>query len=103
MVYIIIYVSKYNNKSISLQLYNQNYNLIFTPTFLAIFLLKYVNSKSVNVVVESKKKDEEKIIFLSNSVILAFEYGLNRIIKNIITKYFNADCMVGKYFVMELK
>jgi hypothetical protein len=55
------------------------------------------------VVVESKKKDDEKIIFLSNSVILAFEYGLNRIIKNIITKYFNADCMVGKYFVTELK
>jgi hypothetical protein len=102
-VYIIIYVYKYNNKSISLQLYNQNYNLIFIPTFLAIFLLKYVKSKSVNVVVESKKKDDEKIIFLSNSVILAFEYGLNRIIKNIITKYFSADCMVGKYFVTELK
>jgi hypothetical protein len=103
VVYIIIYVYKYNNKSISLQLYNQNYNLIFIPTFLAIFLLKYVKSKSVNVVVESKKKDDEKIIFLSNSVILAFEYGLNRIIKNIITKYFSADCMVGKYFVTELK
>ena len=70
---------------------NQNYNLIFTPTFLAIFLLKYVKSKSVNVVVESKKKDDEKIIFLSNSVILAFEYGLKRTIKKIITKYFNVD------------
>jgi hypothetical protein len=86
-----------------LQLYNQHYNLIFTPTFLATLVLKYVKSKSVNVVVESKNKDDEKTIFLSNSVILAFEYGLNRIIKNIITKYFNADCMVGKYFVMELK
>jgi hypothetical protein len=43
------------------------------------------------VVVESKNKDEENIIFLSNSVNLAFEYGLNRTIKNIITKYFNAD------------
>ena len=79
------------------------HSLIFTPTFLAIFLLKYVKSKSVAVVVESKKKDDEKTIFLSNSVILAFEYGLNLIIKNIITKYFNADCIVGKYFVTELK
>ena len=51
----------------------QLYNLIFTPTFLATLLLKYVKSKSVNVVVESKNKDDEKIIFLSNSVILAFE------------------------------
>jgi hypothetical protein len=67
------------------------YNLIFTPTFLARLLLKYVKSKSVNVVVESKNKDDEKTIFLSNSVILAFEYGLNRIIKNRITKYFKAD------------
>jgi hypothetical protein len=65
--------------------------LIFTPTFLAIFLLKYVKSKSVAVVVESKKKDDEKTIFLSNSVILAFEYGLKRTIKKIITKYFNVD------------
>jgi hypothetical protein len=64
--------------------------LTFSPNFLA-FLLKYVKSKSVSVVVESKNKDEEKIIFLSNSVNLAFEYGLNRKIKNIITKYFNAD------------
>jgi hypothetical protein len=39
------------------------------------------------VVVESKNKDEEKMIFLSNSVNLAFEYGLKRTIKNIITKY----------------
>ena len=67
------------------------YNLIFTPTFLAIFLLKYVKSKSVNVVVESKKIDDENTIFLSNSVILAFEYGLKRTIKKIITKYFNVD------------
>ena len=56
-----------------LQLHNQHYNLIFTPTFLATLVLKYVKSKSVNVVVESKNKDDEKIIFLSNSVILAFE------------------------------
>jgi hypothetical protein len=58
---------------------------------------------SVNVVVESKNKDDENIIFLSNPVILAFEYGLNRTIKNIITKYFNADWIDGKYFVTELK
>ena len=70
---------------------NKIYNLIFTPTFLATLVLKYVKSKSVNVVVESKNKDDEKTIFLSNSVILAFEYGLNRTIKNKITKYFNAD------------
>jgi hypothetical protein len=64
--------------------------LTFIPNLLA-FLLKCVKSKSVSVVVESKNKDEENIIFLSNSVNLAFEYGLNRTIKNIITKYFSAD------------
>jgi hypothetical protein len=57
----------------------------------------------VTAVVESKKNDEEKTIFLSNSVNFSCEYGLKRIIKNKMTKYFNADCMSGKYVVTVLK
>ena len=45
---------------------------------------------SVTAVVDNKNKDEENIIFLSNSVNLSFEYGLNRNIKNRMTKYFSA-------------
>lgn len=58
---------------------------------------------SVTAVVDNKNKDEENIIFLSKSVIFSFEYGLNRIIKNRMTKYFNADCIAGKYIVTDLK
>jgi len=56
---------------------------------------------SVTAVVDNKNRDEENIIFLSNSVNLSFEYGLNRNIKNRMTKYFNADCINGKYVVTD--
>jgi hypothetical protein len=38
------------------------------PTLCAMFLLKKDSKKSVTAVVDNKKKDEEKTIFLSNSV-----------------------------------
>jgi hypothetical protein len=56
---------------------------------------------SVTAVVDNKNRDEENIIFLSNSVNLSFEYGLNRIIKNKMTKYFNVDWISGKYVVTD--
>jgi hypothetical protein len=56
---------------------------------------------SVTAVVDNKNRDEENIIFLSKSVNLSFEYGLNRNIKNRMTKYFNADWINGKYVVTD--
>jgi hypothetical protein len=56
---------------------------------------------SVTAVVDNKNRDEENIIFLSKSVNFSFEYGLNRIIKNKMTKYFNADWIDGKYVVTD--
>ncbi len=69
------------------------------PILFATFLLKYDNNASVTAVVDSKKNDDENTIFLSKSVNFSCEYGLKRNIKNKITKYFNADCMSGKYIV----
>ena len=73
------------------------------PNFFEILLLKYDNKKSVAAVVDSKNSDDEKTIFLSNSVNVSCEYGLKRNIRNRITKYFNADCISGKYAVTDLK
>jgi len=58
---------------------------------------------SVTAVVDNKNRDEENMIFLSNSVNLSFEYGLNRNIKNRMTKYFSADWINGKYVVTDWK
>jgi hypothetical protein len=55
----------------------------------------------VIAVVESKNKEEENTIFLSKSVNFSCEYGLKRTIRNNITKYFNADCITGKYAVRD--
>ena len=43
------------------------------PILFATFLLKYDNSASVTVVVDSKNNDDENTIFLSNSEKLSCE------------------------------
>jgi hypothetical protein len=54
-------------------------------------------------VVDNKNIEDENIIFLSNAVKFSFEYGLKRINRNVITKYFKASCIRGRYAVIDLK
>ena len=65
--------------------------------------MKYVNKASETTVVDNKNIEDEKIIFLSKMVNFSLEYGLKRINKNIITKYFKAACINGRYTVIDLK
>jgi len=68
-----------------------------------MLLSKYDSSASDTTVVDNKNIEDENIIFLSNSVNFSFVYGLKRIKRNSITKYFKPFCIKGRYVVTDLK
>ncbi len=77
--------------------------LVVIPILFPILLSKYDNSASDTTVVDNKNIEDENIIFLSNAVKLSFVYGLKRINRNNITKYFKPSCINGRYAVTDLK
>jgi hypothetical protein len=76
---------------------------VVIPILFPILLSKYDSSASDTTVVDNKNIEDENIIFLSNSVNFSFVYGLKRINRNNITKYFNPSCIRGRYAVTDLK
>jgi hypothetical protein len=76
---------------------------VVIPILFPILLSKYDSSASDTTVVDNKNIEDENIIFLSNSVNFSFVYGLKRINRNNITKYFKPSCIRGRYAVIDLK
>jgi hypothetical protein len=76
---------------------------VVIPILFPILLSKYDSSASDTTVVDNKNIEDENIIFLSNSVNFSFVYGLKRINRNNITKYFNPSCIRGRYDLTDLK
>jgi hypothetical protein len=76
---------------------------VVIPILFPILLSKYDSSASDITVVDNKNIEDENIIFLSNSVNFSFVYGLKRINRNNMTKYFKPSCIRGRYAVIDLK